>query len=88
LKELSIFDKITTILMETKEFITKDGVIIESIMGGLFRIEFEDKTTAIASVSANIRRNMSQIKLMLGDKVKVEFSKYDLTRGRIVWRYR
>ncbi len=74
--------------METKEFITKDGVIIESIMGGLFRIEFEDKTTAIASVSANIRRNMSQIKLMLGDKVKVEFSKYDLTRGRIVWRYR
>ena len=74
--------------METKEFTTRDGIIIELIMGGLFRIEFEDKSTAIASVSANIRRNMSQIKLMLGDKVKVEFSKYDLSRGRIVWRYK
>lgn len=74
--------------METKEFTTRDGIIIELIMGGLFRVEFEDKSTAIASVSANIRRNMSQIKLMLGDKVKVEFSKYDLTRGRIVWRYK
>jgi len=74
--------------METKEVITRDGTIIELIMGGLFRIELEDKTIAIASVSANIRRNMSQIKLMLGDKVKVEFSKYDLTRGRIVWRYK
>jgi translation initiation factor IF-1 len=74
--------------MNTKEVKTKDGIIIEAIMGGLFRIEFEDKSTAIASVSANIRKNISHVKLIPGDRVKVEFSLYDETRGRIVWRYK
>ncbi|NBO17349.1 MAG: translation initiation factor IF-1 [Proteobacteria bacterium] len=72
--------------MDTKTTIDKDGIIIESIMGGLFRIEFEDGKTAIASVSSNIRRG--RIKLFPGDKVKVEFSPYDETRGRIVYKYK
>ena len=72
--------------MDTKTTIDKDGVIIETIMGGLFRIEFEDGKTAIASASANIRRG--KIRLFPGDKVKVEFSPYDDSRGRIVYKYK
>lgn len=72
--------------MDTKTTIDKDGVIIEAIMGGLFRIEFEDGKTAVASVSSRIRTG--RIKLFPGDKVKVEFSPYDETRGRIVYKYK
>jgi translation initiation factor IF-1 len=72
--------------MDTKVTIDKDGVIIEAIMGGLFRVEFEDGKTAVASSASKIRRN--KIKLFPGDKVKVEFSPYDETRGRIVYKYR
>lgn len=72
--------------MDTKITIDKDGIIIEAIMGGLFRIEFEDGKTAVASASSNIRRN--RIRLFPGDRVKVEFSPYDDTRGRIVYKYK
>lgn len=72
--------------MDTKATIDKDGVIIEAIMGGLFRVELEDGKTAVASASSNIRRG--RIKLFPGDKVKVEFSPHDQTRGRIVYKYK
>ncbi len=72
--------------MDTKTTTDKEGVIIEAIMGGLFRIEFPDGKTAVASASSNIRRN--RIRLFPGDKVKVEFTPYDDTRGRIVYKYK
>jgi translation initiation factor IF-1 len=73
-------------MMDTKATIDKDGVIIEAIMGGLFRVELQDGKTAVASSSSNIRRN--KIRLFPGDKVKVEFTPYDDTRGRIVYKYK
>jgi len=72
--------------MDTKATIDKDGVIIEAIMGGLFRIELSDGKSVVASVSGNIRRG--RIRLFPGDRVKVEFSPYDETRGRIVYKYK
>lgn len=72
--------------MDTKATIDKDGVIIEAIMGGLFRIELGDGKSVVASVSGNIRRG--RIRLFPGDRVKVEFSLYDETRGRIVYKYK
>ncbi len=70
----------------TKEVITKDGVVKEAMMGGMFKIEFPDETIALASLSGKMRK--FKIRILPGDKVKVEFSPHDLERGRISYRYR
>lgn len=70
----------------TKEVIIKDGTVKEAMMGGMFRIEFTDETLALASLSGKMRK--FKIRILPGDKVKVEFSPHDLTRGRISYRYR
>jgi translation initiation factor IF-1 len=71
--------------MNTKEVVKKDGIVTENLMGGMFRVELEDKTMAICTISQLLRKN--SIKVYLGDRVQVEFSPYDLTRGRICYRY-
>lgn len=70
----------------SKEVITKDGIIKEALMGGMFKIEFDDESVALASLSGKIRK--FRIRILTGDKVKVEFSPHDLTRGRITYRFR
>lgn len=70
----------------TKEIVSKDGIVKEALMGGMFKIEFEDESVALASLSGKIRK--FRIRILTGDKVKVEFSPHDLTRGRITYRYR
>lgn len=70
----------------TKKVITKDGIVKEALQGGMFKIEFEDETVALATISGKMRK--FHIKILPGDKVKVEFSPHDLTRGRISYRYR
>jgi translation initiation factor IF-1 len=72
--------------VSTKKTITKDGKVTEAQMSGMFKIEFEDETKSLASISGKMRK--SHIRVLLGDKVKVEFSPHDMTRGRIVYRYR
>jgi translation initiation factor IF-1 len=72
--------------MSTKEVITKDGSVKEALMGGMFSIELQDGTIALASLSGKIRR--FKIRILPGDKVRVEFSPHDLTRGRISYRLR
>lgn len=71
--------------MNTKEVIKKDGQIIEVLMGGMFKVELTDKTNAICTISNILRKN--NVRVSLGDKVQVEFSPYDLTRGRISYRF-
>ena len=67
--------------------IKKNGIVLEQLMGGQFKVELEDdKSIAICTLAARVRRN--NIKVLLGDKVQVEFSPYDLTRGRISYRYK
>lgn len=70
----------------SKEIITKDGIVKEAQMGGMFNIVFDDETVALATLSGKIRK--FRIRILPGDKVKVEFSPHDLSRGRITYRYR
>jgi translation initiation factor IF-1 len=71
----------------TKEVITKDGIVREALMGGMFKVEFPgEDTIALASLSGKMRK--FKIRILPGDKVKVEFSPHDLTRGRISYRLR
>lgn len=75
--------------MDTKEIITKDGIVTESLMGGMFNIVIEDqgeKKEVIASLSGKMRK--FKIRILPGDRVKVDFSPHDITRGRISYRYR
>jgi translation initiation factor IF-1 len=72
--------------MSKEELIIKDGIVKESLMGGMFKVEFDEEEIALASLSGKIRRY--RIRVLTGDKVKVEFSPHDLTRGRITYRYR
>ncbi|OGC46488.1 translation initiation factor IF-1 [candidate division WWE3 bacterium RBG_19FT_COMBO_34_6] len=70
----------------TKEVISKDGRITEALQGGMFKIQLDDETIALAAISGKMRK--FHIRLMPGDRVKVEFSPHDLTRGRISYRYK
>lgn len=72
--------------MITKEVVTKEGKVTETLMGGMFKVQFEDETTALAMISGKMRKQ--HIRVLVGDKVKVEFSPHDLSRGRITFRLR
>ena len=66
--------------MAKQSAIEQDGTIVESLSNAMFRVEI------IAHISGKMR--MHYIKILPGDKVKVEMSPYDLTKGRIVFRYK
>jgi translation initiation factor IF-1 len=72
--------------MNTKEVINKDGKVKEALMSGMFKIELEEGGEIFASLSGKMRK--FKIRILPGDRVKVEFSPHDLTRGRISIRYR
>jgi translation initiation factor IF-1 len=72
--------------MNSKEVVKKDGIVVENLMGGMFKVELDDKTIAICTLAQLLRKN--SIKVFLGDRVQVEFSPYDLTRGRVCYRYK
>jgi translation initiation factor IF-1 len=63
-----------------------DGVILESLSNAMFRVELENGHIVIAHISGKMR--MHYIKILTGDKVKLEMSPYDLTKGRITYRYK
>ncbi|MBI3519411.1 MAG: translation initiation factor IF-1 [Bacteroidetes bacterium] len=63
-----------------------DGIIIESLSNAMFRVELENGHVVIAHISGKMR--MHYIKILTGDKVKLEMSPYDLTKGRITYRYK
>lgn len=70
--------------MDTKEVIIKEGLVKEALMAGMFKVELEDGTEVLASLSGKIRKN--RIRVFAGDKVKLEFSPHDLSLGRITYR--
>jgi translation initiation factor IF-1 len=72
--------------MNSKEVVKKDGLVVENLMGGMFKVELEDKTFAICTLARLLIKN--SIRVYLGDRVQVEFSPHDLTRGRICYRYK
>jgi translation initiation factor IF-1 len=69
-----------------KEVIKMVGVVVEILPSAKFRVELENGHTIIAHVSGKMRKNY--IKLVPGDKVEVEMTPYDLTKGRITFRLR
>ncbi len=67
-----------------EELIEVEGVVKEALANGMFRIELDNGHKVLAHVSGKIR--MHFIRILPGDKVKVQLSPYDLTRGRITYR--
>ena len=63
-----------------------DGIIDETLPNAMFRVKLENGHIVLAHVSGKMR--MHYIKILPGDKVKLELSPYDLTRGRITYRYK
>ena len=62
------------------------GIITENLSNSMFRVELDNGIEIICHISGKIR--MNYIRLMTGDRVKVEMSPYDLTKGRICYRYK
>jgi|TARA_B100001146_G_C16119386_1_gene407321 translation initiation factor IF-1 len=71
--------------MAKEKLIEVDAEIIETLPNAMFKVRLENEHEAIAHVSGKMR--MHYIKILPGDKVKVELSPYDLSRGRITFRY-
>ena len=71
--------------MAKQKHIEQDGVIVEALSNAMFRVELENGHVLIAHISGKMR--LHYIKLVPGDKVKLELSPYDLTKGRITFRY-
>ena len=68
------------------DIITLDGIVKETLPNDMFRVEVEGGHTVLAHASGKMR--MHGIRMLPGDKVALELSSYDLTRGRIVLRYK
>ncbi len=72
--------------MAKEEPIKVDGTIVETLPNATFRVELENGHKVLAHISGKMR--MHFIKILPGDKVTLELSPYDLSRGRIVYRYK
>ena len=69
-------------MTKTEEKITVEGTVVEAMPSTTFRVQLENGHTVLAYLSGRLRKYY--IRILLGDRVKVELSPYDLTRGRIV----
>jgi len=71
--------------MAKQTSIKQDGTILEALSNAMFRVELENGHVIVSHISVKLRVNY--IKILPGDKVQVEMSPYDLTKGRICYRY-
>ena len=69
-----------------KDVIEVEGLVVENLPNAMFKVELENGHIILAHVSGNIR--MNYIRILPGDKVTVEMSPYDLTKGRITYRFK
>ena len=72
--------------MAKEELIEADGEVIECLPNATFRVKLENNHELIATLSGKMRKN--KIRVLLGDKVSLEISPYDVTRGRITYRFK
>ncbi|MDH7484901.1 MAG: translation initiation factor IF-1 [Anaerolineae bacterium] len=70
----------------SKEKLEVEGTVIEALVGTQFRVKLDSGHTVLAYLSGRMRKHY--IRVLLGDRVRVELSPYDLTRGRITYRYK
>ena len=73
-------------MTKEKDVIELEGEVTEALLNALFRVKLETGQTILGHVSGKMRRYF--IRILPGDRVKVELSPYDLTRGRITYRYK
>ena len=72
--------------MAKQNVIEQDGTVVDVLPNTMFRVELESGLILLCNISGKMR--MNNIRIILGDKVKVEISPYDLTKGRISYRYK
>ena len=72
--------------MSKSDVIEIEGTVVEKLPNAMFQVELENGHTVLAHISGKIRMNF--IKILPGDKVTIELSPYDLTRGRITYRFK
>jgi translation initiation factor IF-1 len=72
--------------MEKEEAIEVEGTVVEPLPNAMFRVELKNGHKVLAHISGKMRMNF--IRILPGDRVKLELSPYDLTRGRITYRYK
>ena len=70
--------------MPKEDQISTDGIVEEVLPNAMFRVKLEQGSTVLGHISGKMRQN--KIQILLGDRVRVEMSPYDLTKGRIVYR--
>ena len=71
--------------MSKQSSIVQDGTILEALSNAMFRVRLENGHEVIAHISGKMR--MHYIKILPGDRIKLEMSPYDLSKGRITYRY-
>ncbi|OYS19623.1 translation initiation factor IF-1 [Lactobacillus taiwanensis] len=71
--------------MAKEDVIEVEGKVVDTLPNGMFKVELENGATILAHVSGKIR--MHYIRILPGDRVTVELSPYDLTKGRITYRF-
>ncbi len=72
--------------MSKSDLIEMEGVIIEKLPNAMFKVELENGHVVLAHISGKLRMNF--IRILQGDKVKIELSPYDLNKGRLIWRHK
>ena len=70
--------------MSKADSIEVEGKVLEKLPNAMFRVELENKHVVLAHISGKLR--MNYIRILPGDRVTLEMSPYDLTKGRIIWR--
>ena len=72
--------------MAKADVIEIEGTVVEKLPNAMFKVELENGHIVLAHISGKLRMNF--IKILPGDKVTLEMSPYDLTKGRIIWSYK
>ena len=70
--------------MSKADVIEVEGTVLEKLPNAMFKVELENKQVILAHISGKVRMNF--IRILPGDKVTIEMSPYDLSKGRIIWR--
>jgi translation initiation factor IF-1 len=74
------------VIAEKEEKLLLEGEVVEAFRSGMYRVALENGHEALAYTAGKMRRH--RIRILLGDRIRLELSPYDLTRGRIVYRFR
>lgn len=85
-KNCNSFPASTTNDRERSDLVVLNGTVVDALPGTMFKVKIDDGAAVVLVVlSGKLRQN--KIRVLVGDKVKIECSIYDLSRGRITWRY-